>query len=225
MYTICCPGWILLTLRTLALQRGNNSIFPCCELFGHCRWSWWNKSYSRILCRSQSRKRKQSQRKTRTETVGKLGNHGKPSQVMIRFVCCLIILLQDENEDEEEEEEEEEAWPQGHRDIQRYTEIYRDIQRYTEIYRDIRRLHNHNSELYRCETNRLNVHHIVVGFWEWKLSPKSLAQEPTSDESVESEDWIGLVPIGYFKPVISFSHTFSTYVSLQFITYVHIVSG
>ena len=105
-----------------------------------------NKSYSRILCRSQSRKRKQSQRKTRTETVGKLGNHGKPSQIMIRFVCCLIILLQDENEDEEEEEEEEEAWPQGHRDIQR--------------------LHNHNSELYRCETNRLNVHHIVVGFWE-----------------------------------------------------------
>ena len=98
----------------------------------------------------------------------------------------------------------------------------------TEIYRDIQRLHNHNSELYRCETNRLNVHHIVVGFWEWKLSPKSLAQEPTSDESVESEDWIGLVPIGYFKPVISFSHTFSTsvtsYVSLQFITIHYICS-
>jgi hypothetical protein len=31
--------------------------------------------------------------------------------------------LQDENEDEVEEEEEEEAWAQGHRDLQRYTEI------------------------------------------------------------------------------------------------------
>ena len=218
MYTICCPGWILLTLRTLALQRGNNSIFPCCELFGHCRWSWW---INPILAFYAGVSRGRGNRVRGRRGLRQLGNwETMGNHLKSWFVLCAVSSFSCRMRTKMKRKRKKKR-RRGLRD----TEIYRDIQRYTEIYRDIRRLHNHNSELYRCETNRLNVHHIVVGFWEWKLSPKSLAQEPTSDESVESEDWIGLVPIGYFKPVISFSHTFSTYVSLQFITYVHIVSG